>query len=117
MDFKVRLEEEQGFISVYGDFDDEEAGEALRKSFNRVFDSGRRTIVLDLTKVDILNSYGVGKILGCYNRLKAEGGQLMFMPLAGAAKDVIELLMIDSIIPIFKEGAGSEGGSGESAEA
>jgi len=103
MDFKVRLEEEQGFISVYGDFDDEEAGEALRKSFNRVFDSGRRTIVLDLSKVDILNSYGVGKILGCYNRLKAEGGQLMFMPLVGAAKDVIELLMIDSIIPVFTE--------------
>ena len=114
MDFKVRLEDEQGFISIYGDFDDEEAGEALRKSFNRVFDSGRRIIVLDLCKVDILNSYGVGKILGCYNRLKAEGGQLMFMPLAGASKDVLELLMIDSIIPIFKEENAS---TEESAEA
>jgi len=113
MDFKVRLEDEQGFISVYGDFDDEEAGEALRKSFNRVFDSGRRTIVLDLTKVDILNSYGVGKILGCYNRLKAEGGQLMFMPLTGASKDVIELLMIDSIIPIFKDGDSESDSSAE----
>jgi anti-anti-sigma factor len=103
LDFKVKLEEERGFISVYGDFDDEEAGEALRKSFNRVFDSGRRTIILDLCKVEILNSYGVGKILGCYNRLKAEGGVLMFMPLSGIAKDIIELLMIDSIVPIFVE--------------
>jgi len=102
-DFKVRLEEERGFIALHGDFDDEEAGEALRKSFNRVFDSGRRTIVLDLAKVDILNSYGVGKILTCHKRLQAEGGRLMVMPLSGVAKDILELLMIDSIIPVFKE--------------
>jgi anti-anti-sigma factor len=103
LEFKVQLEEEAGFISLYGDFDDEEAGEALRKSFNRVFDSGRRTVVLDLNKLDILNSYGVGKILTCHKRLKAEGGVLMVKPLSGVAKEILELLMIDTIIPVYRE--------------
>ncbi len=102
-DYKVQLEEERGFIHVHGDFDDEEAGEAFRKAFNRVFDSGRRTVILDLEKVDIINSYGIGKILISHRRLQAEGGTLMFMPLRGNVKDILELLMIDTVIPTFKE--------------
>lgn len=101
VEYKVRMDEERGFIEVQGDFDDEVSGEAFRKAFNRVFDSGRKTVILDLSKVDIINSYGIGKILVSFRRLQAEGGVLMLTPLAGSAKEILELLMIDSLFPVY----------------
>jgi len=115
-DYKVKMDDERGFITIHGDFDDEVAGEAFRKAFNRVFDSGRRTVILDLTAVDILNSYGIGKLLIAYRRLQAEGGVLMVKPLKGIAREILELLMIDSLLPTYEEEAEAKQESAEGAE-
>lgn len=112
-DYKVKMDEDRGFITISGDFDDEVAGEAFRKSFNRVFDSGRRTVILDLNGVSILNSYGIGKILIAQRRLKAEGGTLMVQPLKGIARELFDLLMLDMVIPVFKEQGVESAGEGE----
>lgn len=90
----------KGLIVIEGDLDNEHAGEALRKAFNNVYDNGDRTIVLDLKGVQIINSYGIGKILMCYKRLKAEGGELMVKPLSGFVKETFELLMLDRLFPV-----------------
>lgn len=90
----------KGLIMVEGDLDNEQAGEALRRAFNVVYDDGNRTIVLDLSGVQIINSYGIGKILMCYKRLKAEGGELMVRPLTGFVKETFELLMLDRLFPV-----------------
>lgn len=102
MDDSFKTEElgDRGVIYLKGDLDDEVAGEALRKAFNSIFDSGKRTVVLDLDSVDIINSYGIGKILMCYKRLKAEGGELMVRPLRGVVKETFELLMLDTLFPV-----------------
>ena len=99
-EYRVKSTSDRGVIFIEGDVDDEVAGEALRKSFNKLFDSGRRTVILDLSKVDIINSYGIGKILMCYKRLKAEGGTMMVKPLSGVVKETFELLMLDSLFPV-----------------
>lgn len=99
-DFKTEIQGEKGFIVVSGDLDSEMSGEALRKAFNQVFDQGKRTIVLDLTGVQIINSYGIGKVLMCYKRLKAENGVLKVKPLNGFVKETFELLMLDKLLPV-----------------
>lgn len=91
---------DKGYIRVGGDLDSEQSGEALRKAFNDLFDKGRRTVVLDLTGVQIINSYGIGKVLMCYKRLKAENGVLMVKPLQGFVKETFELLMLDKLLPV-----------------
>ena len=100
MDYPTEITGEKGIIRVEGDLDSEETGEALRKAFNDVFDKGKRTIVLDLSRVQIINSYGIGKVLMCYKRLKAENGVLMVKPLQGFVKETFELLMLDKLLPI-----------------
>ena len=99
-EYRVQSSGDRGVIFIEGDVDDEVAGEALRKSFNKLFDSGRRTVILDLSKVDIINSYGIGKILMCHKRLEAEGGTLMVRPLTGIVKEIFELLMLDTRFPV-----------------
>lgn len=100
MDFPTEINGDTGYIIVDGDLDSEQSGEALRRAFNQVFDQGKRTIVLDLTKVQIINSYGIGKVLMCYKRLKAENGVLMVKPLNGFVKETFELLMLDKLLPV-----------------
>jgi anti-anti-sigma factor len=99
-DFPTQIVGEKGYIQVTGDLDSEASGEALRRSFNQVFDQGKRSIVLDLSKVSIINSYGIGKVLMCYKRLKAENGVLMVKPLQGFVKETFELLMLDKLLPV-----------------
>lgn len=99
-EFPTEIIGEKGYIKIEGDLDSEQSGEALRKSFNQLFDQGRRTIVLDLSSVQIINSYGIGKVLMCYKRLKAENGALMVKPLEGFVKETFELLMLDKLLPV-----------------
>ena len=100
MDYPTEIIGEKGYIRVEGDLDSEPSGEALRKAFNEVFDKGKRTIILDLSGVQIINSYGIGKVLMCYKRLKAEEGVLMVKPLHGFVKETFELLLLDKLLPV-----------------
>ncbi|MCB9030604.1 MAG: STAS domain-containing protein [Deltaproteobacteria bacterium] len=103
MDFETGNTGEKGFIRISEDLDSEQAGEALRRAFNKVYDAGSRTIVLDLSDVEIINSYGIGKVLMCYKRLKAENGVLMVKPLKGFVKETFELLMLDKLLPVDQD--------------
>jgi anti-anti-sigma factor len=99
-DFETTIQGEKAYIKVTGDLDSEQSGERLRKAFNQVFDQGKRTVVLNLDEVQIINSYGIGKVLMCYKRLKAESGVLMVKPLQGFVKETFELLMLDKLLPV-----------------
>lgn len=100
MEYPTEINGDKGYIKITSDLDTEQSGEALRKAFNDVFDQGKRTIILDLNEVQIINSYGIGKILMCYKRLKAENGVLMVKPLQGFIKETFELLLLDRLLPI-----------------
>ena len=99
MEFPTEIIGDKGYIKVQGDLDTEAAGEALRAAFNDVYDKGKRTVVLDLSAVQIINSYGIGKVLMCYKRLKTDNGVLMVKPLSGFVKETFELLMLDKLLP------------------
>lgn len=105
IDFNIRKNGDISFIEVTADLDNENSGEALRIAFNGLADRGHKKIVLDLDKVEIINSYGLGKILMCYKRLKVEDGVLMVKPLKGFVREVFELLMLDSLFPVYEENA------------
>ena len=100
VEYQTSVANGKGMIVIEGDLDNEQAGEALRVAFNKLYEGGQRTIVLDLRNVEIINSYGIGKILTCYKRLKAENGELMVKPLSGFVKETFELLMLDSLFPV-----------------
>ena len=100
LEFKTRVEEGKSVIEVSSDLDNEQSGEALRIAFNSLYERGQKTIVLDLKGVEIINSYGIGKILMCYKKLKTEDGVLMVKPLTGFVRETFELLMLDNLFPV-----------------
>lgn len=99
-EYPTEIVGDRGYVKIMGDLDTEQAGEMLRRAFNLLYDKGQRTIVLDFSGVNIINSYGIGKVLMCYKRLKSEKGTLMVKPLQGFVKETFELLMLDKILPV-----------------
>jgi len=102
IDFKTTTVADKVIIEVNADLDNENSGEALRIAFNSLVERGKKTIVLDLDQVEIINSYGIGKILLCYKKLKNEDGVLMVKPLKGFVQEAFELLMLDSLFPVYE---------------
>jgi anti-anti-sigma factor len=100
LQYQTRIEGDKGIVMVEGDFDNEAAGEALRVAVNRLLDNDKHTVVLDLRKVDIINEYGLGKILSLQKRLAAEKGLLKVKPLTGFVREVVDLLMLTELLPI-----------------
>jgi anti-sigma B factor antagonist len=100
MEYQTEIKGNKGYIRICGDLDSEVAGEALRNAFNKIYEQGMKTIVLDLDQVEIINSYGIGKVLTCYKRLKADNGVLLVKPLNGFVKETFELLLLDKLLPI-----------------
>lgn len=100
MEFDTEIAQDKAYIFIDSDLDSDDSGEALRLAFNKVFEQGARTVVLDMDKCEIVNSFGIGKVLMCYKRLKATDGVLMVKPLSGFVKETFELLMLDKLLPI-----------------
>ncbi|RME59871.1 MAG: anti-sigma factor antagonist [Candidatus Dadabacteria bacterium] len=103
MEFPTTIEGDKAFIKVTEDLDSEQAGEALRQAFDQVFNQGKRTVILDLKDVQIINSYGIGKILVCYKRLSVENG-VLYVQLAneGFVKECFDMLMLQKLLPEYK---------------
>lgn len=100
MEFPTSIEGDKGIIVLEGDLDNEQSGELLKQAFETVFERGKRTVVLDMANVQIINSYGIGKILSCYKQLRENNGSLFVRNPQGFVKDTLELLMLDQIIHI-----------------
>ncbi len=100
--FETKMEGQNGVIVVDTDLDNEEAGKKLEESFNELLNNGTKVIVLDLRNVEIINSFGVGKIITCLKIIKAknDGRQLMLKPLQGFVKETFDLLMLTDLFPI-----------------
>ena len=68
-------------------------------------DTGQHRIILDLSDVTFLDSSGIGAIVFLYKRVRAREGELSIANVRGQPRELIELLRIDSAIPVNWDGA------------
>ena len=85
-------------IVVEGDLVSQEVGSALCAAFDETLKAGQRHVVLDLSQVKAINSYGIGRILYCYKRLHEMQGALS---LAHACPEILELLKLMKLESLF----------------
>ena len=103
MEYPVTIERSVALIRVEGDLDTEQSAKVLTNAFERAIGTdGVTSIVLDLRGVGVINSYGIGKILMFYKRLRAENKALKTKPLVGHVKETFELLMLDKLISVVE---------------
>lgn len=83
-------------LEIEGALDALTAGE-IRPIFDKVVADKRRRVTVDIAKVTMIDSSGVGAIVSLFKRVKADGGQV----LVAGAKDqplaVLKLLKLDKV--------------------
>jgi anti-sigma B factor antagonist len=76
-----------------------EGDDALRDAVNRLVDSGKTKILLNLGDVPYVDSAGLGEIVRCYTTVSRKGGQLKLLNLTKKIKD---LLAITKLLTVFE---------------
>ncbi|MCP3870953.1 MAG: STAS domain-containing protein [Gammaproteobacteria bacterium] len=73
----------------------------LRPALERLVNAEQdRNVVLDLGQVSFLDSSGIGVMVFLYKRLKSKGRTLEIVNVQGQPRELMELLRIDSAIPV-----------------
>lgn len=69
----------------------------LRPIFDKLVADKRKRVTVDLGKVTMLDSSGVGAIVSLYKRVKAEGGKVEVVGAKDQPLAVLKLLKLDRV--------------------
>jgi len=73
----------------------------IRTELEQITNSDSETnVVINMDQVKFLDSSGVGLIVFMYKRLKAKGRTLEIVDVHGQPQELMELLRIDTVIPV-----------------
>lgn len=72
----IRIEDGQTIVSPVGDIVASVADE-LRARFKEILQSGDGPVVIDLSRVDLIDSVGIGLLIAVHNSLGKKGGRLV----------------------------------------
>ena len=86
-------------LTVHEDILDLKSGEEFKTALTDLYLKNEKEIVLDLGKIQLINSHGIGKILMFYKKFKDEGGQIYVAGLKGTIREIFESLLLLNIIP------------------
>lgn len=87
-------------IVVRGDLDNEQSARVFRDTMYDILTSGKKEATIDMSKVESINSHGIGKLLLFYKKFKDAGGNLKISAPQGSVKEVFETLMLDRLFKI-----------------
>ena len=76
-----------------------EGDDALREAVNKLVDSGKTKILLNLADVPYVDSAGLGEIVRTYTTVSRKGGKLKLLNLT---KKIQDLLSITKLLTVFE---------------
>lgn len=80
---------------------DAQCAKALEKAFDDLSQTERMELIIDMTKVQFIDSCGVGAIVFLYKRLKSRGRHLRLLNVNGQPRELLQMLRIDKVIPLI----------------
>jgi anti-sigma B factor antagonist len=69
----------------------------------KLLDEGTRKIVIDLSKVDYIDSTGIGKIAYCFGKIAQSGAQARVSGARGLVMDLFRITRLDTAIRFFPD--------------
>lgn len=102
---KKQFEKKKNALAVFltGELDQYSVSEVKSRIDVEMENSGKRNLIIDLSGVSLMDSSGIGLIVGRYKNLKPIGGKVCVCGGTGGVKKVIELSGITRIIPYFED--------------
>jgi anti-sigma B factor antagonist len=89
----------QFLISLSGEADAATA-DALRASLEEILDQGASDLVLDLAELELLDSSGLGVLVGVLKRINERQGRMLLRSPRGTTRRVFEITGLDQVFSI-----------------
>ena len=81
-------------LSLVGNLDAATSA-GLKKEVVTLTDGGKNRVAVDMSKVTLIDSTGVGVLISLFKRARAAGGAVHFSGLTGQPKEIFRLLRLD----------------------
>ncbi len=88
-------------LSLFGVINAENIS-VFHEHIERVLDDDVQLVILDLEKLEEIDSTGIGGIISLLKRMRLKNGDVRIVKIRGAVKKLFELLRIDRGIDIFE---------------
>lgn len=104
MDIDVRKRKGVCIIDCGGALTLDAGDAALRNKFNSLLESGERYFVLELARLEYMDSAGVGETVACYKRAAERNGVIkIVVPEKGTIRRIFSITGLDRAFEIFVE--------------
>jgi len=77
--------------------------EQITQVVQQAIDCGMKGVIIDCSKLDILSSAGLGKMLMLHKQMKQHGGEVKIAGLHGMAVQVLRLTRLDGIFQLYPD--------------
>lgn len=74
----------------------------FRKKANAAFDAGARKLIVNLAKVEYMDSSGLGELISCYTTLKKLGGRLTLLQLNHRLQHLLTITKLHTVFETFE---------------
>jgi len=82
-----------------------ETNQQLHEAIKRLVAEGKKSIILNLAKVTIIDSSGLGEMVAGYSTLKASGGSLKLINLPDRVVDLMTITKLYTVFDIYESEA------------
>jgi anti-sigma B factor antagonist len=73
---------------------------AVEAAIKRLIGDGARKLVIDVTRLDYIDSAGIGMLVGCNGQIERTGGKMRVAGAHGAVAKVFGVVHMDRIMPL-----------------
>lgn len=101
MKTKVRNIGKVSVVDLSGRITIGEGDVVLREEVNKLLESDRKNILLNLDKVTYMDSAGIGELVACYKRSAESGAKLKLLNPSGRVSDLLSLTKLQQVFEIF----------------
>lgn len=77
-----------------------EETDKLRSTVRQLIANGKKKIILNLAKVDYIDSSGVGELVGSYTTVRNSGGELKLLNLTPKVHDILNVTKLYTVFDV-----------------
>jgi anti-sigma B factor antagonist len=103
MKTKVRNIGKVSILDLSGKITIGEGDVILREEVNKLLETDRKSILLNLDKVTYMDSAGIGELVACFKRASEAGAKLKLLNPSGRVSDLLSLTKLQQVFEIFAE--------------
>lgn len=99
LDFKMK--DDVLIVSIVGDLDHHQATQA-REEIDRTIEAFKsKHLIMDFSKVEFMDSSGIGVVMGRYNKVKEKNGEISIIGCSKYVKLILEMAGIFTIMDCY----------------